>query len=216
MLGTSDTILNGRRWPPILFGAVCHLIYLTYEREETRRHADKTDTDNEYHLLRLPCYLEYSHRLEMGLLYPLRGGVWIKWPSHGVSPLFTLFTRKGKERRRKLTVKQLGSWNLLRRQRRTSPGYRQHEWNGVCLPGLVAAGCLATGGCAAVSEGVYYCDYHVGDFDYYYWCYKGVGAWEGGGFEVVLYMMWYIGRIYNCNTSWSRDIELDQNPSIRH
>lgn len=23
-IGTSDTILNGRRWPPIIFGAVCH------------------------------------------------------------------------------------------------------------------------------------------------------------------------------------------------
>ena len=159
-------------------------------------------SDNEYHLLRLPSYLEYSHRLEMGLLYPLRGGVWIKWPSHGVSPLFTLFTRKGKERRRKLTVKQLGSWNLLRRQRRTSPGYRQHEWNGVCLPGLVAAGCLATGGCAAVSEGVYYCEYYVGDFDYYHCYYKGVGEGKGGGFEIVLMYSVDCQRYTICNVQY--------------
>lgn len=45
--------------------------------------------DNEYHLLRLPRYLEYPHGLEMGMLYSLRGGIWTKWSSHGVSQPFS-------------------------------------------------------------------------------------------------------------------------------
>ena len=79
------------------------VLYVTNLRnlQKKGKHAD--EPDNEYHLLRLPSYLEYSHRLEMGLLYPLRGGVWIKWSSHGVSPLFT---RKRKEKKKKKKKKK--------------------------------------------------------------------------------------------------------------
>lgn len=77
MTGTSDTILKGSRWPPIIFGAVCQpspssllLLWSTLEREMLIK------ADHKYHLLCLVGYLEHSYRLEMGLLYSFRGRVW--------------------------------------------------------------------------------------------------------------------------------------------
>lgn len=65
-------------------------------------------------------------------------------------------------------VVKLGPRTLHLRQRRTCPGHRQHERNGVCLPGVVAASHLAAGGCTGVPQGFHRVDYSISDFDYKY------------------------------------------------
>lgn len=74
---TSDTILKGRRWPPIIFGAVCPRFALNVNTM-------LMSSDNKHHLLRLPSNLGHPHRLALGLLYSRWFRIRLEWFTHGM------------------------------------------------------------------------------------------------------------------------------------
>lgn len=96
----SDTILNGSRWPPVIFGAVSITLRKKIERSSNILPV------RQHHKLRLTCSLGHSDWMEMDLLHYQRGWIRIEWSVNGVS-----FTRsRGYQRADILTkLPQMGA-----------------------------------------------------------------------------------------------------------
>lgn len=75
----SDTILNGSRWPPVIFGAVSITLCKAIKKNPN------TLPVRQHHKLRLARSLGHSDRMEMDLLHYQRGWIRTEWFVNGVS-----------------------------------------------------------------------------------------------------------------------------------
>lgn len=78
----SDTVLNGKRWPPIIFGAVS----VTPHKEMIEK--SNTVPVRQHHKLRLARSVEHSVGMEMDMLHYQRSWIWTQWSVNGVSHIF--------------------------------------------------------------------------------------------------------------------------------
>jgi hypothetical protein len=76
--GLSDTVLKGRRWPPIVFGAV-RLTFLNLRTEAYRSHPVL-----QRHNICVPCHLGDSPLVEVDLLHCYRIRIRIRRADNGV------------------------------------------------------------------------------------------------------------------------------------
>lgn len=81
-VGTSDSILGGSRWPPIIFGAVSISLRWNEAGPLTR------PSGGQYYKLCFVGDLGHSNGMEMDLLHHLRSWFWTQWSLHGVSCFF--------------------------------------------------------------------------------------------------------------------------------
>lgn len=92
----------------------------------------------------------------------------------------------------KINTSKLVTRALLLRQRRTRSGHRQHERNGICFPGVAAAGHLEAGRRAPIPQGVHRVDDSLCDSDCQHTCDPDFGG-EGEKGGKVVFVWLFIG-----------------------